>query len=440
MEGLGVVDSGELEVVSLKREQLGGHHPPPRRTQRHRLLVTGGCALALFLAVSGLLLSTQPNPRAALGSLIDLPTETPTAALPLGASLFFVEHRVPWGVLSVDGKRNDAVDLTTVQPGSNSDAVVSFLLARGRHTVVYTAPPFSPLRCVVSVPAALADTCPLAQPDEQMRGQIVGVSRILDLSATVNHLPAQPMADLVAAATKAISISTPNVAASAGDHYLGPDVQTHTFTQDMKVSLFREPWQGAPVAPLSRCQFLCPGVQDPSLPTAAGSWRLTAEVREGYHYVPVAAGAAPLADGALVWTTLGGAPSQGSLIQSVSLDVTWDGTWQVKIEASDRSAGQALVCQAASAVVGNYGGADSGPAATVPRPGPMVPAANQANGCAQSIQMMNPDGTKGATGTILYRFGVVLATDAASHSLFPQAPQADAAEQALAQQILAQAP
>ena len=432
------VDSGELEVVSLKRERLGDQRPPPRNTMRRRLLVTCGCALALFFAVSGLLLSTQPDPRAALGSLIDLPTATPTAPLPLGASIFFVAHRVPWGVLTVDGKPNDTVDLTTVPLGSNSDVAVSFILAPGSHTVVYTAPPFAPLRCVVSVPAAHSDTCPLTQPDQQTRGQIVGVSRILDLSATVDHLPAQPMADLVAAATKAITISTPAVAASAGDHYLGPDLQTHSFTQDVKVSLFREPRQGEGAAPLAGCQFLCPGPEGSG--EAGGAWVLSANVREGYHYVPVARGAPTLADGPLSWTTIAGVPSQGSFLDSVPLDVTWDGAWQVKIEVSVGLAGQALVCQAASAVLGNYAYVyGSEPAPAVPQYEPMVPAANQADGCAQSIQMMNPDGTKGATGAILYRFGVVLATDATTHALFPQAPQADAAEQALAQQILAHA-
>ena len=436
------MDSGELEVVSLKRERLGDQRPPPRRTMRRRLLVTVGCALALVLAVSGLLLSTQPDPRAALGSLVGLPTATSTAPLPLGASLFFVEHRVPWGVLSVDGKRNEALDITQVQGGSAPlNDPLSFVLARGRHQITYNAPPFTPLRCVVSVPAAPRDTCPLAQPDDQTR-RVIGSARILDLSATVDHLPALPMADLVVAATQAIGISTPPVAASTGDHYLGPDLQTHTFTQDMKVSLFREPWQGAPLAPLSGCQFLCPAIQADGMPEPTGVWRVTAEVREGYHYVPVSTGAAPLADGPLFWMAIADTPAQGSPIDSVSLDVTWDGAWHVKIETSNEPlcqahVCQALVCQAASAVLANYQGASSGPAATVPQFGPMVPAADQADGCAQSIQMMNPDGTKGATAAILYRFGVVLTLDAASRALFPQAPQADAAEQALAQQILA---
>lgn len=440
------MDSGELEVVSLRREPLGGQRqrpspspsPPPRRSNRRRLLITCGCALALILATSGLLLSTHADPRLALGAVLGIPTATPTPPLAPGAAVLLVEHRVPWGVLTVDGKRNDVADVAQPPDPDLLDNPVSFLLSRGRHQVVYIAPPFAPLRCVVSVPAARGDTCPLAQPDNLTHGQVVGAARILDLHATLDHLPAQSLAGLVTAATAAIAISMPSVTASAGEHYFGADLQTHTFAQDTRVSLFREPWQGAPPDGSTGCQFLCPSSQSTGAPSEV--WPLTAEVREGYHYVPLAAGAPPITDGPLVWTYDSNSKTQASLLDSVPLDVTWDGAWHVKAEPINNEPifGPSFICQAAATVMANYP-TGSGPTEVVIHFQPVAPAANQADGCAIGLQRFQPDGTVDATGALLYRFGVVLTTDTLSRSLFPNLPQADAAEQALVRQVLASA-
>ena len=436
MEGRDSVDSGEIEVVSLRRESLRDQDQRSpslhARTPRRRLIVTLGCALALILATSGLLISTQSDPHAALARLLGIPSPTPTATLALGGAVFLVEHRVPWGVLTIDGKKNDVLDIAQAADSDLLDSPVSFLLNRGRHQVVYIAPPFAPLRCVVSVPAAIRDTCPLVVPDAQLQRLVIGAARILDLRATVDRLPAQPLADLTAAAAAAVGVSTPTVGAAPGDHYLGTDTQTHTFTQDMRVRLFREPWQGPPPDGQGNCRFLCPGISGSG--ASAGIWTLTAEVREGYHYAPLAASAPALADGPLDWTSDSFKQPPGPFLDSVPLEVTWDGSWHVTADALNA---QPLVCRAATTDMGNFG-ADSGPANVVPQFNPL-PAANQADGCAIGIQTFNPDGSKGATGALLYRFGTLLTTDVTSHALFPYLPAANSREQTLAHQILAQA-
>lgn len=434
------MDSGEIEVSSVRREPDGS--PSPRtqtrqartRTPRRRLLVTGGCAIALTLAIAGLLLSTQRDPHAALATLLGIPSPTPTATLAPGAPVFLVAHRVPWGVLTIDGKPNDAFDIEQAIDGDPLNTPASFLLSRGRHSVVYVAPPFTTLHCTVSVPSAAHDTCPLVVPDAQLQHFVVGNARILDLGATLDRLPAQPLADLDAAAAAAIGVSTPAVTAHAGDHYLGTDLQTHVLAQDTRVSLFRQPWQAGPPDGQSGCQFLCPGFAGSASPSTV--WPLTAEVREGYHYAPLAAGAPPLADGPLAWRpdTLKQQAAALAFLDSVPLDVTWDGAWHVTVETTN---GQPLVCQAATTVLSNYA-TGSGPVNAVPQFQPL-PAANQANGCAIGFQTFKPDGTKGASGALLYRFGALLTTDATSSGLFPDLPPANGAEQALARQILAQA-
>lgn len=433
-EGQGSVESGEIEITSLRS---GARHPQHRRPAStwRRLLVTCGCALALLLAVTGLLLATQPNPRTTLDTLLGIPSPTATAPLALGTSIFFVAHRVPWGVLTIDSTRNDIADIDIVAslPNDPLDGSPDFLLDRGRHQVVYNAPPFAPLRCVVTVPAAARDTCPLATPDEtQSQRYIVGAARILDLGATLANLPAQSLADLKTAAAAAISLSTPTILARAGEHYLGTDSQTHTFAQDAQATLFRAPWTGTPVFGQTDCHFLCPSTQDGSGGITA--WNVGAQVRQGYHYTAAAPGGAVPDDTPLACTPASSNQPYCPILDQVELAVTWAGRWQVSLAATPQ---QSLTCQAASELLSiwMYGAVGGGAYSPPMQPVPPVAAANPVEGCVAGVQIQQPSGT--VTIELLYRFGVLLTLDAAGSAAFPYLPSADAPEQALAQQILA---
>jgi hypothetical protein len=423
------MDSDEFEIVSLR----GG---PPRTgkrpmARRRRLLLTLASAFALTLAVSGLLLSTQPNPRLALAALLGIPSPTPTATLALGDGIFFVAHRAPWGVLTVDGRRNDASDILQTPEGGPATGSVSFLLARGHHQITYDAPPFRPLHCVVSVPAAAHDTCPLAQPDAFSQRYIVGAARIIDLGATLANLPAQPMADLVAAATSAITITTPPVAAYAGEHFRGADYQIHFFAQDAQATLFREPWMGTPLFGATGCRFLCP---DSGGSAASAAWGMIAYIRQGYHFTAAGGDGSAPPDTPLT-SSLNPDQSQGPLVNSLQLWVTWDGSWHVALDPTTQ---QSLSCQAATEMMSEH----IAGAGTVPNSPPVQPldpivAANQAAGCLTGVQQMQPDGSLGPPIRLLYRFGLLLVLDAAGRAAFPDLPQANAKEEAIAQQILA---
>ncbi|HEV2459396.1 MAG TPA: hypothetical protein VGS80_13635, partial [Ktedonobacterales bacterium] len=180
-------DSHAFEVMSLRtgrgESRSGAAQPPTRSTAsgerqggraswrrsrvplapgQRRLVMSLLTTASVLLAVLIALLASQSSLRASLGALVHPPTPT-FAPLAFGANFFFVEHEVPWGVLRVDGKQQDVLDVS--QYGSNADAVTSFGLDRGRHSVEYTAAPFATLRCRVSVPADSQDTCPIAPPD-----------------------------------------------------------------------------------------------------------------------------------------------------------------------------------------------------------------------------------------------------------------------------------
>ncbi len=78
----------------------------------------------------------------------------------------------------------------------------AFHLTPGRHTLEYRAAPFPTLKCIVSVPASSADTCPLDQADSlppMSDWSIKPKTRLLDLQATIDRLPATQAQALVAA-------------------------------------------------------------------------------------------------------------------------------------------------------------------------------------------------------------------------------------------------
>lgn len=385
--------------------------------------------------MTGLLLATQPNPRATLDTLLGIPSPTATAPLALGASIFFVAHRVPWGVLTIDGTRNDIadIDIAESQPNEPPTGSPDFILARGSHQVVYNAPPFAPLRCVVTVPAAAHDTCPLATPDEtESQRYIVGAARILDLGATLANLPAQSLADLKAAATAAISFSTPTILARADEHYLGADGQTHTFAQDAQATLFRAPWTGTPAFGQTGCQFLCPSTQNSG--SGITAWNISAQIRQGYHYTAAAPGGAVPDDTPLACVPASGNQPYCPILDQVELAVTWTGSWQVALAATPQ---ESPTCRAASELLSiwMYGAVGGGAYSPPMQPVAPVAAANPVEGCVAGVQIQQPSGT--VTIELLYRFGVLLTLDAAGSVTFPYLPSADAQEQALAQQILA---
>ncbi|HEU5439811.1 MAG TPA: hypothetical protein VFU88_11030 [Ktedonobacterales bacterium] len=402
--------------------------------QARRLALTFLSAGMVALALVGLLALTQPDPWASVGSYLHLPTATPTPTIPLGGSIFFVQHEVPWGKLTVDGQPNTATDLA--QAAYLSQTEFSFILDRGKHTIVYEAPPFTTLKCTVSVPASSKDTCPLAAPSAEGRQYVQGAARVIELGATLDHLPTAPRAALDVAAQAAVAITTKPVRVAAGERYMGADGMIQTAAQDMRATLFREAWSGLPLDSADGCVFLC----DTGTEVSVDAWMLTAEVREGYRYTT--ADGQVVAEGPLMLAGKPDQPGPATLAQPDSLQVRWNGAWQVLLSPAPVPVPQGdtdklpLSCQAGSILLANrlFGGASAGVLPTLLRP---LPAANPADGCIVGFEDISDNGAIAAQIVLLYRFGLLLATDDASHARLPDLPMATAAEQALAHQIMA---
>lgn len=174
----------EPSVSSAEVERLS------RRARLRNALVTVG-AVVLAVAVLVVLL---PNGVANLSAALGIPTPVPTATLPTGASTFLIEDTVPWGTLLVDGRPTRFVPPEPVALAGSGPPAPTLVLGRGRHTIEYRAAPFPTLRCVVSVPAAPDDTCPLARPSPVDPVHAFGAARVLDLLARPERLPSDALA------------------------------------------------------------------------------------------------------------------------------------------------------------------------------------------------------------------------------------------------------
>src|SRR5262249_46360597 len=237
------MESLEMEAVLQRRR------PPTQRW------LTGLLAAALVLVtVGGLIQVTVTNVPASLGELLhDTPTPTPTIA-PGGNVVFYVPS-ARWGKWTVDGK-------LALIPASLSES----FLDRGRHTLQYHADPSPPLRCTISTPAAASDTCPLDTAFTDAHSLPLGARRVVDLGATLDRLPEEQQASLMAAVKRAIEYASPVTMVRTGERYSGvhgDGITLELATQPLRARILIRMWApsaGKPTStgdPLADCPSLC---------------------------------------------------------------------------------------------------------------------------------------------------------------------------------------
>ncbi|HEV2235200.1 MAG TPA: hypothetical protein VGR57_00935, partial [Ktedonobacterales bacterium] len=138
-----------------------GDIPSPfrsRMSQRTRVLRLMGISVLLLLALAIPLASLPPTQRL-VANVLHPATPTATPLYPPGVYPIWYINSVPWGVLRIDGRTGIRLTGVATLSGSTYQPPV-FKLGKGRHTIRYDAPPYPPLNCTLSVPAAPGDTCP----------------------------------------------------------------------------------------------------------------------------------------------------------------------------------------------------------------------------------------------------------------------------------------
>jgi hypothetical protein len=374
----------------------------PGGARRLRAAVVG----AAVLLVTVLLLGSVPDPRASLASLLHLPTPAPTATLTQFADQFSAINGVPWGVLRADGKR---VSLYPAQ------SMYAFSLPRGRHTLEYRADPFPVLRCVVSVPQAANDTCPLKSAADADVKILIGVGRYLDFGCTLRALSDQQQAALETVIQHALDALQLTTTVPSGARYLSvdgtPQIATAALAATFSYRLNFDQ-QRSRVADVAYCVTLCNAF-------GADVWYVAVHVVMGWGFT--SAGVAPLALPALA-----NQPPDALMVAQA----TWQNGWQT----GGQPFGGGNVCDD---IRGNayalFTSAANGSPVTVSAQA----AANPADGCLFTV---TPAGDSASTApaptsVYLYRFGILFTVDANAHAGAPGLPVANADEQALARQL-----
>lgn len=395
--------------------------------RRWRRPIVGALTLALVAIVAvGLFVRSTRDPAAAFAQLLGaaptgpalLPTSTGTPA-----NAFAAVHGVPWGALTISGQR--------MAPDETVGGY--FQLAPGPHVVEYQAADFPTLRCVVSVPPASGDTCPLANADAISDApQDYTNVRVLDLLATPDQLLPGQRAALDAAIAQALAAYGGATSITPGELYLDANAQPQRASAPMRISVtpalvsLSESQSHLNQIGQTPCGPVCANWVDPQIAQTSVSqsnWRLE-----------VMAAPTPTVSDASGPAVISSQPDTRDVAPLALLATRTATGWQIALDTLGQSRDdqlQTFFCpptllqslQSKSSAVSGFR--------------TLVPE-NPADGCV--IAVLQPNATIGATSPtalLIERFGVMQAANAQAARLYPSLPLADGAAQSIAQQTYA---
>jgi len=456
-------DDLNVEITDLDETESPGSTPVSaclvarthffaRRHKRPLAIVT---VAMLLLAILLVLISTS-SVRGLSARLFTRATPAPIATLYPGVDYFYVQADPPWGQLTIDG--HTIVSL----PVTGTDAPLR--LSRGRHTLVWSAAPFQPQRCSLSVPTNyLADTC--ADRSTMEVGPDI-FATIVSFTNSLTTLPVNQRAALISAVQAVLSKRQSVTVVQTGELYAltpsyssckpapGEPLCYAVAGQPLSATLrFELDTSGLPnetcSGPETGCTFMyqscyafCP--LDAGVPGAADTWDVLAPVLPLWTFQTLDGQALEqnVPDNSL-WDFATKETADESLVE---IRLAWrNQAWQVAIPVN-MSGTSSIALNPICATANNIVELQEPPVDSSGNPLNLqwqygsgnVPAAGcvGAGGLEQnSVLPSTLAQSSPAVAYVLQRFGVLLAANAQTHRLFPYLPLADAYEQQLTQQL-----
>jgi hypothetical protein len=382
--------------------------------------------LCLLVAALAPLLAVSPDASRMVATWLHVPTPPGPTPLAHGANTLLLANTVPWGELTIDGHSAASLGIALQWPYAGAQ-IPTFTLAPGTHEVIYRADPFYPLRCQVSVPDAVTDTCPLLSAGNSPLFPLPG-SRILDARALPAYLPTPAFVALEEAVQASLSMWTGTAPMARGDHYLTIDGQIGTATEGGQATLhYQVNHDAREQLPTfnGACVSLC-ALSPARTQLDADDWRLNANVIASWRYT--------LAEGQVV--TAPAAPTKSDAHALLPVTVHWTGQWRVDAPP-DAALVDAPPCQIAHSMLGHLSAGDAALDALAAGSWRTYAAPPAAAGCLIVVgRVTNPAGQPiGKTIQALYRFGVVLAANSTTQQAFGQLPPGNPSELALASHL-----
>jgi hypothetical protein len=399
----------------------GARSPFASRLTRRGKLVRMTTTWGAVLLACALIAASSPALRGMLGSFLHVAMPTGYAATAPGSETIYFEHAVPWGKLTIDGRKIPPPTDTTTD---------SVTVAPGKHTLVYDAPPFATLLCHFQVPITAQDDCPLEFAPPQSAQQRDLYVRIVNLGATPDRLPARQTAALSEVIDTALGSLASQTYIPAGTRYLaadgGPATTTDRYVATLVFRLNEDPHIVVPYLPGG---FLCSQIcylGDEYLGDvsgAPGGWGILALVHVTWNYA-----------GSQGMALVQGAPSSpvpdGS-VALVTVGVTWDGSWHAMAVSGENQFGMSPICEIANNLLPTTLATGSNLYTVTLKE---IPARTAADGCLLTVQV-NHGATPGPTALVIYRFGVLFAVNDEAHLLYPQLPPATPNDRSIAEDI-----
>jgi hypothetical protein len=375
---------------------------------RVRTLVRAGAVGLIVTLTLAVILVSFPGIGERLGGPLHPLAPTPT--VPPGSDIILLAHTVPWGELHLERS-----DLHPLYLGFR-ERYPAYRLPPGRHTLFYVAAPFSPMQCKLSVPKRSDDDCKLATSRNGLTNDRGAPIRLIDAGASVKQL--EPGAFTELQTVLATGIAYPPLTIEPGTHYRAQNGQVAVASERLTVTMSMG---AAPSSvPLADddgqpCLEICNRDSDQDYL----NWKVTIWAAPHWTYVA--------ADGH-AFTIYG--PTTD--IQSLASVLWEDGKWSL-----DTQNGLGAPCDFRvfiELLSEKSGGAGLD---TFTQYGGNSPAVfNPANGCVLEFHAQeNP--ADHPRPEVLYRLGVLLATNADAQRIFPDLPVATGAERDIAQAIRA---
>ena len=432
-------------INNEQNEQPPEHDRPPR--SKARLIFT----IVLWLVIILLLVAIFSPVRDVVINRFLTTVPTPTPTIVAGGNQFYI-NAYPQGNVTIDGH-----EVTQFPDPNNGEPPLT--LSRGQHKIVWQAPPFQALTCIVDVPPSIGEPC-----NYESTGNYANDSsaRVISFGASISNLSSDQQAALKQAIQTTLNTLQSSDTVQVSEHYVyAPPSGTTTIktaTQPLNATLNlhldANPNSSNSCTPNGdlctvsgqNCLQICSDGGTTSS-NGAFTWNIIALYYSTWTYTTqsgqVVAQNQPDTNSPLV-----------GVDHSIILQASWNGSaWHVSLPPHSFVPITSLsntppACVSIHNLVGastNYGtGASAFTATQGNNPTPVTwgyaSGNNQAQGCL-GIVTVTPDATPTSSNQprayFLYRFGVLLAANALAHSEFPGVPLADAYEQSIAQQIAA---
>lgn len=439
----------EIEIVDLAEKLDTSRGSNIRRSTlearlspRQRLIRTAAMLSAFVLLLSILWGSYAPI-RNVLLTTINTYSPPPLATIPLGTDRFYVDANPSWGKLVLDGH------LIMHVPQLQVDTPLH--LSRGLHHLQWSAAPFLPQQCVVTVPPNyLHDTC----YSDEIVGSPIGNARFFRFPASLGMLTDAQSQELVSVIQTTLDAQAPTTIIERGTAYAADIGPSQVAQQSLKAAFhfqldvnihsgaYCSSYTGSNSGCIYNqqdCRTLCSATDliVPSL-NEANTWVVLSAIQPSWDYTTLA--------GVVV------ARNQPDIVNGAGNDdflplkITWDGThWHVANDfaALTPEAKTAFdpVCNDAQQhqrIDTSLSYVEQVHAGTTWQ---YVSDSNWADGCLAVVSldtstMLATPSTTPPVALCLHRFGTFVAVNAMAQQYWPTMPRATAAEQQIAQHLV----